>query len=302
MNRFRHLNNNIIKFIEVGPRDGLQNEMKTLSSDQRASFIKNLLNSGLKNIEVGSFVNYSKVPQMKDTNNVLTLLKDTKQKHDAEFSVLVPSLKELHNINENFFNDDIIDEIVFFLSASNTFNKRNINTDIDGGIQRYQVMVDYLNQIKNKPKIRGSISCVWGCPYEQSTKLDNIMTIIEKYNNLQVDTIDICDTIGVATPETVHNIITHIKKHFDINMFSMHMHDTNGMAVNNLKVGIDMGIKSIQGSIGGIGGCPFSSKRVGNVDTISVLKMLSKYDIIIDSNINIEKLIHTKQELLMMLK
>lgn len=263
-----------IHFIEVGPRDGLQNESKVLTIQQKQTFISKLANTGISHIEAGSFVNYKKVPTMKDSREVLQGLHHL----DTKLSVLIPHVKELNDLPQN------VSEIVLFVSTSNTFNQKNIGTTKEGAFERFQLMKQFLSLNNKNVQIRGSISCCWGCPYEGQTDSNVIMQIIDNYISLGATTIDLCDTIGVATPQSVKELLSVVLQKYPARYFSVHLHDTNGLAIDCSLTALEHGIVTLQGSIAGIGGCPFSSKRVGNVDSLSLLHKVkeSGYGVDID--------------------
>lgn len=258
-----------IKFVEVGPRDGLQNESKILSVDERVELIQRLANANITDIEAGSLVNYDLVPQMKHSAEVCTRLAHLNDRHNL--SLLVPHKSFVSTIPSN------VKEVVLFVSASEKFNAKNINTTSEGAFRRFQAIVDELREKRRDIKVRGSISCCFGCPYEGPVPTKTVMRIIDKYVELNVDCIDICDTIGVATPQHTVNLLFDLFKlnSYDRhNEFGLHLHNTNGQAVKCAVLGASYGINSIHGSIAGLGGCPFSSKRVGNVDSVEVIQAL----------------------------
>jgi hydroxymethylglutaryl-CoA lyase len=261
---------NCVNFIEVAPRDGLQNESKVLSVPTKLEFIERLGQTGIRNIEIGSFVNYTKVPQMQGTKDIINSL----NKHrNFGTSVLVPSYNQALQLNE--IHTDKLDEIVLFVSTSNTFNQKNIGTDIDGAFKRFEQIKEYINTKALPFAIRGSISCCWACPYEGYTPAIKIQEIIERYEKLGVDMIDICDTIGVATPKSTEQVVNVAFASLSKNTpLSLHLHDTNNLAVASALKGVELGIRNLQGSVAGIGGCPFSNKRVGNVDSIALIEAL----------------------------
>ena len=269
-----------ISFIEVGPRDGLQNEKVVLTVDDKAKMIRKLVDAGVKHIEAGSLVNYKRVPQMMDSDKVVESLADLPT--DVTLSLLVPHHSFVKRLPSN------TKEIVLFLSASDTFNQKNINTDLQGAFQRYTDVMEALKEQgrREQVKVRGSISCCWGCPYEGDVAADRIKKIMDMYMDLGVNSIDICDTIGVATPKTTQDLLNELGHPFL--PLSLHMHDTNGEAVDNIMVAANYGIKSFQGSVGGIGGCPFSPKRAGNVDSTKVIERLHSEGF--DTGIDLEKL------------
>jgi hydroxymethylglutaryl-CoA lyase len=265
-----------INLIEVGPRDGLQNESKCLPVSTKVDLIRRLTNAGVINIEAGSFVNYTKVPQMQGTNEVIRGCKH----FGDNLSVLIPHKSQVKNIDEG------VNELVFFVSASNTFNQKNINTDIEGAFKRfYDIKKELEEQNKTSLSIRGSISCCWGCPYEGKVEEQAIKDVIKRYEDLGVDMIDICDTIGNASSETTELLLSKINSYIP---FSLHLHDTNGKAIESALVGVKMGIQTLQSSIAGLGGCPFSPKRAGNVDSVKLVRMLHAEGY--DTGINVDEL------------
>lgn len=256
----------MVQFIEVGPRDGLQNESIVLGVEDKIELIKRLAATGLRQIEAGSLVNYERVPQM---NASAKVVKGSASVQPAtQLSLLLPHKSFIQHLPAN------TDEVVLFLSASDTFNEKNIKTNLEGAFQRYADVVKILREQHPHVKIRGSISCCWGCPYEHAVSHSTVLKIIDRYIDLGVDSIDLADTIGVATSKTTEDLVRTVLRHQSLVPYSLHLHDTNGMAVDNALVGVQNGIESVQGSIAGLGGCPFSSKRVGNVDSVKVIEAL----------------------------
>lgn len=254
-----------IKLVEVGPRDGLQNETKVLSVEQRIALIHNLQSSGFTDIEVGSFVNPKAVPQMANTDLVLKGL----QKNDkTRFSALVPNSKGYESIPKN----SELDEVVFFIAASETFNKKNIGCSIDESLKKYEELSHIAS--KDGRLMRVSISCCWGCPYEGATNPNIIKKIIEHLDACGVHTFDLADTIGVANPTGTARLIKWITQDFPISRIACHFHDSKGNAIPNISAAIQSGCTTFHSSINGIGGCPFSPNRVGNVATEKVLDLL----------------------------
>jgi hydroxymethylglutaryl-CoA lyase len=292
-----------VSIIEVGPRDGLQNESKQLSLPKKITFLQKCIDAGFQHIEAGSLVNYKLVPSMENT---LECIQHSKTQHHTTLGVLVPHIREWnkyisHPIHS--LKDKKLNEIVLFVSCSEQFNSKNINTTRKGAFERFQTIVTSIRATHPHIRFRGSISCCWGCPYEKTTIQDTLPAIIEcieAYKALGVHMIDLCDTIGVATPETTRDLLEPILSQYDPSLFSLHLHDTNGLAVSCAMEGIHLGIRTLQGSLAGIGGCPFSSKRVGNVDTIDLCRQLylSGYF----TGINIEKAMDIKEWLVKELK
>jgi hydroxymethylglutaryl-CoA lyase len=294
-----------ISIIEVGPRDGLQNESKHLSLPKKINFLQKCMDAGFKNIESGSLVNYKLIPSMENT---LEAIQHSSSNYSGTISILVPHIREWNkyfNSPSNPYYSSLknIKEVVLFVSCSDTFNSKNINTNKAGAFQRFRDIINGIRSSHPHIRFRGSISCCWGCPYEKTSYIDvlpSILECIKEYQSLGVSMIDICDTIGVATPESTHNLLQSIFKEYDPSLFSLHLHDTNGLAVACSMVGVNLGIRTLQGSLAGIGGCPFSSKRVGNVDTIALCNQL--YLSGFYTGINIEKATEIKDWLLKELK
>ena len=269
-----------VNIIEVGPRDGLQNERKLLTVEQKSVLIHKLGDCGIRDIECGSLVNYNLVPQMQGTPDVI---KQIQIRAGLKKSILVPHVNYLKQYQDIL---PLVDEVVLFVSASNTFNSKNINANVDSAFARFQAIKQFLN---NHPDphvkqiaLRGSISCCWGCPYEGEVKYHQIADIINKYiNDIQTHSVDICDTIGVATPETTHQLLHRIQQEFAAYHvpFTVHLHDTNGQAVHSAITAVDLGYKHIHSSVAGLGGCPFSNKRVGNLDTVKLVEALHSHGV-----------------------
>lgn len=256
-----------IQIIEVGPRDGLQNESKCLNTVQRANLINMCTNAGLHHIEVGSYIHPKLLPQVSNTTELLNLLYPS----SYFYSALVPSLKyyEPH---------PLVKEIVLFVAASETFNKKNINTTIDEAFKRFKPVVDIAKS--QGIHIRGSISTAVKCPYEGDVHPDKVLDIISRYEKLGCHLIDIADTIGEAKPEELYSLIGKAKEVTDISKLTGHYHDNNGNALLNVEASLHQGMNIFHSSIGGLGGCPFSSKRVGNLSTEKLVYYLhlSGYD------------------------
>jgi hydroxymethylglutaryl-CoA lyase len=255
-----------VKIIEVGPRDGLQNEKKVLSLETRKDLINKCSDIGLKHIEIGSYINNKLLPQVGNTDKLLKILSNTETNF---YSVLVPHKK--------FWVDrENIKEIVLFVAASKTFNKKNINCDIDEAFNRFK---DISEIAKEKGiKLRGSISTCFGCPYEGEVEVKSVIEIVKKYEELGCELIDIADTIGIAKPEQVYSLLNEVKHVVDINKLTGHYHDNNDTAILNVEASLKAGMRIFHSSIGGLGGCPFSSKRVGNLSTEKLVEYLDKHN------------------------
>jgi hydroxymethylglutaryl-CoA lyase len=244
------------KIIDVSPRDGLQSLSHPVSLQKKIGLINGLRLCGIKEIEIGSLVNPKKVPNMADTPDIIREL--TRIGHET-FSVLVPTADKLNFLK----NQDTVNEIVLFVSATETFNKKNINATIDESFTRFRQIVN------NNPnlKIRGSISCCLGCPFEGEVKVEDVVNIVRRYVDLGVNRIDIADTIGTCDTVKLDKILKESSKIINIENITGHFHDSNGNAMNLVEVGLVNGMTTYQSSLGNLGGCPFSSKIVQNIST-----------------------------------
>ena len=274
-----------VKIIEVGPRDGLQNEKNILCLYKKLELINRLEKNGLKHIEVGSFVNPKLVPQMADSYQLVSYLKAK----PITYSVLVPNLK---GFEQGFFQNSLVtndgtipvNEIVLFTAASETFNKKNTNVSIEESFKRFELVSK--EALKKKISIRGSISCCLGCPYEGSVKTDKIIEIIQRYADIGAQYIDIADTIGVGTPKQIHEILDKTTQHFSIDRLTGHFHDTSDTALNLVDACLEHGMSIFHSSVAGLGGCPFSPKRAGNLATEKLIEHLHKRDIYTGIDLN----------------
>jgi hydroxymethylglutaryl-CoA lyase len=267
-----------VNIIEVGPRDGLQSEKKVLSLDVRKDFIHRLNKTGLKNIEIGSFVNEKAIPSLKDS---IKLSKSLDKPKDVCYSVLVPNEKKYL---EGVVGNKNIDEIVLFVSASDTFNKANINSDLNDSFKRFEDIV--LHSKIDGLKVRGSISCVFGCPYEGRVETSKIIDIIKRYQSLGVSTIDLADTTGMGTRSKIINLLNECYyNHIPSHILTGHFHDVNNSALTLIDECLKRGINTFHTSIGGIGGCPYSGVPAGNLSTEKLLYYCLNRDI--ETNVDI---------------
>ena len=262
---------NLVKIVEVGARDGLQNERKILGWNVKNKFIDYLTKSGIREIESGSFVSSKMVPQMGDSEEVL---KNIKRKKGTVYSALVPNIKGLEKALESKS-----DKINFFTSASETFSKKNTNCNIDESLNRLSQIkqnLDLYNKSNDKYiPLRVYISCISGCPCEGHVAISNIVELVNLlHNKFNVDDICLADTIGCGTPETTQKLLDSIK--IPKSKLSVHFHNNNGLALNNIEVCLHSGITSIDSSVGGLGGCPFAKIASGNIDTLSVVSLCNR--------------------------
>jgi hydroxymethylglutaryl-CoA lyase len=286
------------KIIEVSPRDGLQNEKQVLPLDKKLCLIKRLEDCNIKNIEVASFVNPKLVPQMADSAK---LVRHLHNKPFTVYSALVPNIKGyLDGINQKNTNGENvpISEIVLFTAASETFNKKNTNATIQESFIRFDKIAEQAK--KDGILIRGSISCCLGCPYEGKIHEDKVIDVIRRYLDLGVDSIDIADTIGAGGPKEIYKILRKSMKYTAPHILTGHFHDTSDTALDLVDVCLDNGVNTFHSSVGGLGGCPFSPKRAGNLSTEKLVDHLHKQGIY--TGVNVEKLKETSEWILQTFK
>lgn len=270
-----------IRLVEVGPRDGLQNEKKIIATEDKLTFIKMLIDAGIKNIETTSFVRADKIPQMSDGIEVAQGLKNFLSNEELSLFALVPNEIGLNKAHENHLK-----HIAVFTATSETFNKKNINASIEESLERIRPVVHGAK--KHGMFIRGYVSTVFGCPYEGKTSLDKMMYLIDELFKLGCFEISLGDTIGVGHPDLVFDVISKIKGHYDLKNFAMHFHDTRAMALSNILASLQNGITSFDSSAGGLGGCPYAVGSSGNVGTEDVLNLLHSMGY--DTGIDMDKL------------
>lgn len=258
-----------ITLVEVGPRDGLQNETKILSANLKHNLIKKLSQTGLRRIEAGSFVSPRWVPQMANSKSVIKKVMSKNNTDDVCFSALVPNERGMHDAISTG-----ITEVAFFTSASETFNSKNINCSIKQSFTRLNVISKLAK--KHKIKLRAYISCAFFCPYEGKIKYQKVVDIAKKLVSSGCSEISIGDTIGAATPREVGDLLKKILKHIPNKKIAMHFHDTRGMAIVNVRESLDFGIRCFDSSIGGMGGCPYAKDATGNLATEDLVFFLNQ--------------------------
>lgn len=282
-----------IRIVEVGPRDGLQNEKTIISLDDKFTFIKKLAQAGLTEIEATSFVRALKIPQMTDGGELFTRLKNDPELNSIRLISLVPNMKGLQEAQNVGVKD-----IAVFTSTSNTFNKKNINATIDESLAKIDEVMKVAST--NNIRARGYISTVFGCPYEGKTELSELIRIAHTLKAIGVYEISLGDTIGVANPKQVIDVLNVLKKEFSLDFFSMHFHDTRGMAVANVLTALEAGITSFDSSAAGLGGCPYAIGASGNVATEDLYYLF--HSLGIETGIDIKKLAEASTFILSCLK
>jgi len=246
---------------EVSPRDGLQILMP-VSLEVREQFVRKLIDAGIAHIEVGSFVNEKKVPQMAKTKELIIRLQDVMNKTRLFALVFTPSkMKDVIEAK--------LSKISVIISASGTFNQKNLNCSTSEAINRVKNIIAIANE--SNIKVRAYVAMAFGCPYEGDVPVKNVMDIAQTYLTLKVDELVFADTIGFGTPEKIKEVLTEAKKICSDNIIGMHLHDTKGMAEKNTLEAINQGVRIFDSSVGGLGGCPFAKGAKGNISTENML-------------------------------
>ena len=272
-----------VKLVDVGPRDGLQNEKSPVPAAVKIELVHRLQDAGLQEIEVTSFVSPKWVPQMADAAEVMA---GVQRKSGVRYSVLTPNMKGFEAAVSPA-RELWPDEIVVFAAASEAFSQRNINCSIAESIERFRPVVKAARA--NNIHVRGAISCTVGCPYEGEIAPERVEMVARLLKGIGVQHIGIADTIGVGTPVKVQRAMEAGLKHYDINDVSGHFHDTYGQALSNTLACLQMGIWQFDTSSAGLGGCPYAKGATGNVATEDVAYLLQGMDI--ETGIDLDKLI-----------
>jgi len=267
-----------VKIVEVGPRDGLQNEKGIVPTNGKIEYINKLSKSGLKFIEVTSFVNPKNIPQLYDASDVVKALKLDK---DIVYSVLIPNMKGLDRALEAG-----IKHVAIFTAASETFNKKNINMTINESLSVFNDVVKVV--LTKGITIRGYISTCFVCPYEGNIKKEKVLDVANALLGIGVEEISIGDTIGAAVPKDVYNTVGNLLNSIPKEKIALHFHDTYGTALTNVLAGLELGISTYDSSSGGLGGCPYAPGASGNLATEDLVYFLEKMGI--KTGIDLEKL------------
>jgi hydroxymethylglutaryl-CoA lyase len=278
-----------VRIVEVGPRDGLQNEKKSLDHATRLELIRRLVDAGLKRIEVGAFVSPQWVPQMAGslelTREVMRLQGEGKIPGDVRFSCLVPNTRGMEDALKTG-----VREVAIFGACSEAFSKKNINCSIAESFIRFR---DVMESAKyHKIKVRGYLSTAFGCPYEGRVAESRVVRLVRAMVKLGVYEISIGDTIGVATPKQVESLVKKIKRVVPLTKVAMHFHDTRGTSLANVYASYKAGVRVFDASVGGLGGCPYAVGASGNLATEDLLYMLKGMGV--HSSVDLAKLIQIK--------
>ena len=268
--------------LEVGPRDGLQNEAQPVPAAVKIELVQRLQAAGLREIEVTSYVSPKWVPQMADNAQVMAGIE---RQRGVRYSVLTPNLK---GFEAAVANADILpDEVVVFGAASEAFSQRNINCGVEESIERFRPVVEAAHA--RAIKVRCAVSVALGCPYQGDVTPDEVERVVRLMKGIGVDHCGIADTIGVGTPKRVQAAMERALKHFPVDQVSGHFHDTYGQALANIYACLELGIHTFDASIAGLGGCPYAKGATGNVGTEDVLFMLNGLGI--ETGVDMERLI-----------
>ena len=268
-----------VKLIDVGPRDGLQNEQQPVPAAIKIELVRRLQAAGLKEIEVTSFVSPKWVPQMADNAEVMSGIA---RSEGVRYSVLTPNMKG--------FESALLskpDEVVVFGAASEAFSQKNINCSIAESIERFAPVVKAARDAGIS--VRGAMSCTVGCPYEGDVAPERVAYLAGLMKSIGIQRVDVADTIGVGTPRKVQAAMEATLKHYALNDVSGHFHDTYGQALANTLASLEMGVWNFQSSIAGLGGCPYAKGATGNVATEDVVYMMQGMGI--DTGIDLDALI-----------
>lgn len=268
-----------VRIVEVGPRDGLQNEKQPIPTQAKIKLIEDLVDAGLKYIEAGSFVNPKWVPQMADSDAVFAGIQ---RKPDVTYAALTPNLQGYERAIAVGAN-----EVAIFAAASEAFSQKNINCSIKESINRFETLIAAAKQ--QQIPVRGYISCVSGCPYSGVVAPELVASIANDLLSLGCYEISLGDTIGVGTAGQTKKLIEKVARNIPINKIAAHMHDTYGQALANIYAALEMGVSVIDSSVAGLGGCPYAVGATGNIATEDVVYLLNGLDI--EHGVDLEKLI-----------
>jgi hydroxymethylglutaryl-CoA lyase len=273
-----------VRIVEVGPRDGLQNEKTPVSVEARVAFIEALLDAGLHTVEVGAFVSPKAIPQMVGSDEVLRRVGHLE---GGEFHVLVPNEKGYEAARAAGAK-----VIAVFGSASEGFSRANINCSVAESIERFKPVIARARS--DGVKVRGYISCVLGCPYDGEIKPQAVVDVAKVLWDLGCYEVSLGDTIGVGTPKKARELLRAVAGHVPMAHLAMHFHDTYGQALANLYAGMEEGARVIDSAAGGLGGCPYAPGATGNVATEDVVYMLEGMGIA--TGVDLSKLVQATNE------
>lgn len=265
--------------VEVGPRDGLQNEKADILLQDKIALVEGLANAGLSMIETGSFVSPKWVPKMADSAEVF---KQVTRKQGVTYSALTPNLKGFEAAMEAG-----ADEVAIFGAASESFSQKNINCSIAESLARFAPVIEAAQQ--QNVKVRGYVSCVLGCPYEGDIAPEAVKQVSKQLLDMGCYEISLGDTIGVGTPLKTQQMLNAVLQDIPVKKLAVHFHDTYGQALSNILMALQMGVNVIDAAVAGLGGCPYAKGASGNVATEDVVYMLNGMGI--ETGINLDALV-----------
>jgi hydroxymethylglutaryl-CoA lyase len=254
-----------VKIVEVGPRDGLQNEKEALSAAVKIELVNRLARAGFANVEAASFVSPKWVPQMATSAEVMAGIE---RRPGTLYSALTPNMQGFEAALASK-----ADEVVIFGSASEAFSQKNINCSIAESIARFEPVAKAAKA--NGLRLRASISTAFGCPYQGEVPLEAVADVVRRMRDLGADEIDIADTIGVATARQTQSVMLAASREFPLQQLSGHFHDTYGQALANIYAALEVGVAIFHSSVSGLGGCPYAKGATGNVATEDVLYLMN---------------------------
>ena len=268
-----------VKIVEVGPRDGLQNEQQPISTEVKIELIHRLVDSGLGYIEAGSFVNPKWVPQMAGSDEVF---QGIERKDGVTYAALTPNFQGFERTVAVRAN-----EVAIFAAASESFSQKNINCSIDESLDRFAPIMEAAKSIELP--VRGYISCVVGCPYEGEVDAKKVAEVAVRLHDMGCYEVSLGDTTGVGTPGSITRVIEAVAGSVPTHHLAVHLHDTYGQALVNIYTALQMGIDVVDSSVAGLGGCPYAKGASGNVATEDLVYMLNGLGV--EHGVDLDKLI-----------
>ncbi len=268
-----------VTVVEVGPRDGLQNERALVTREVKVAFVEALADAGLPVIEMAAFVNPARVPQMADASEVATAVR---RKPGVRYSALVPNLRGLGAARAANLT-----EVAIFAAASDTFSQRNINQTVEQSLTQYAEVV--AQATASGLRVRGYLSTSFGCPFEGNVPVTRVVELTERLLAMGVFEVAVSDTIGVATPGQVADVVSALGARVPVSALALHLHDTRGTALANVYAGLQEGVATIDSAAGGLGGCPVAPGAAGNLATEDLIYMLDGLGI--ETGVDITKVV-----------
>lgn len=254
-----------VTVVEVGPRDGLQNEAVAIPAADKVDFVDRLSAAGLPVIEAGAFVSPKWVPQMADTSDVF---RGIARRAGTRYTAIVPNLEGLERAHASG-----VDEVGIIAAASDTFSLRNINQDVDASLDTYRAVCARASELH--VRVRGYVSTAFGCPFEGEVPPARVASVAEALMNMGAFEVAISDTIGIAHPGRVRGVIAVIAERVPLHAVALHFHDTRGTALANVLTALELGISTFDASAGGLGGCPYAPGATGNLATEDLIYVLN---------------------------